>query len=68
MKKKIDYLILFFAMLVGSFVGQLTYHLMFPQKKHLCTCELCKSIRQLEAAEMVDSIIKERIVINVNKE
>jgi len=60
------------AALVGSFIGQTLSYAVFnssmPQQAHVCQCERCKLIRQLEAVEVLDSVIQDRIVININKE
>lgn len=60
---------------IGSVMGTLMAHILIaifsftpPSKRHLCTCEYCKTVRQREAVEVIDSIIKERIVININGE
>jgi len=56
------------AFAIGSTIGNVISHFIWPQKRHLCQCEYCKTVRQREAVEVIDSIIHERIVINVNKE
>lgn len=63
-------IVLTLAFAVGSFIGHGIGWAMFDRKKtsHICQCETCKTIRQLESIELVDSIIHERIVINIEKE
>ena len=68
MKKKLD-------IFIGAIMGTLLAHILIaivsytpPSKRHLCTCEYCKTVRQREAVEVLDSIIKERIVINISEE
>jgi hypothetical protein len=69
MKDKIIIGIIFLmAFAIGSTIGNVISHFIWPQKRHLCQCEYCKTMRQREAVEVIDSIIHERIVINVNKE
>lgn len=69
MKDKIIIDIIFLmAFAIGSTIGNVISHFIWPQKRHLCQCEYCKTMRQREAVEVIDSIIHERIVINVNKE
>lgn len=69
MKDKIIIGIIFLmAFAIGSMIGNVISHFIWPQKRHLCQCEYCKTVRQREAVEVIDSIIHERIVINVNKE
>ncbi len=69
MKDKIIIGIIFLlAFAIGSTIGNVISHFIWPQKRHLCQCEYCKTVRQREAVEVIDSIIHERIVINVNKE
>jgi len=65
----------FVGFFVGAFVGTIIGHIFIalicyvpPSKRHLCTCEYCKTVRQREAVEVLDSIIKERIVINISEE
>ena len=55
------------AFVAGSVIGHGIGFMMFDQRHHphLCRCEACKVTRQLEACEVIDSIIKERVVINV---
>jgi len=67
-KKEKTILLLFFA--IGSFIGHGMGWAIFDRKStsHVCQCETCKVIRQLEAVEIVDSIIHDRIVINIGKE
>ena len=69
MKDKIIIGIIFIiSFAIGSTIGNVISHFIWPQKRHLCQCEYCKTVRQREAVEVIDSIIHERIVINVNKE
>ena len=69
MKDKIIIGIIFIiSFAIGSTIGNVISHFIWPQKCHLCQCEYCKTMRQREAVEVIDSIIHERIVINVNKE
>lgn len=58
------------AFTVGSFIGHGIGWSIFDRKStsHVCQCETCKVIRQLEAVEIVDSIFHDRIVINIEKE
>ena len=56
------------AFAIGSTIGNVISHFICPQQRHLCECEYCKTVRQREAVEVIDSIIHERIVINVEKE
>jgi hypothetical protein len=56
------------AFATGTIIGNMISYFIWPQSRHLCECEYCKTVRQREAVEIVDSIIHERIVINVNKE
>lgn len=65
----------FVGFFVGAFVGTMIAHIILAafdytlsSKRHLCTCDYCKTVRQREAVEVLDSIIKERIVININGE
>ena len=56
---------------LGIAVGKGISHLLFcddsePKVQHMCTCDLCKVKRQLESCEVIDSIIKERVVIVQN--
>lgn len=60
--------IFFMAFVVGTTIGNVISHFICPETRHLCECEYCKTVRQREALEIVDSIIHERIVININKE
>lgn len=53
---------------IGTTLGNVISHFIWPHPRHLCECEYCKTVRQQEALEVVDSIIHERIVININKE
>ena len=53
---------------IGTIFGSGISHLLFcddsePRTQHMCQCELCKTRRQLESCEVIDSIIKDRIVI-----
>ncbi len=70
--KKKSILSLVFAAIVGSFIGEALIYALFnssmPQQAHVCQCERCKLIRQLETVEVLDSVIRDRIVININKE
>ncbi len=69
MKDKIIIGIIFIiSFAIGSTIGNVISYFICPQKRHLCQCEYCKTVRQREAVEVIDSIIHERIVINVNKE
>ena len=56
------------AFAIGSTIGNVISRIIWPQQRHLCECEYCKTVRQREAVEVIDSIIHERIVINVEKE
>lgn len=56
------------AFAIGSTIGNVISHFIWPYPHHLCECEYCKTVRQREAVEVVDSIIHDRIVINVTKE
>lgn len=56
------------AFAIGSTIGNVISYFIWPPKRHLCECEYCKTVRQREAVEIVDSIIHERIVINIEKE
>lgn len=56
------------AFAVGSTIGNVISYFSWPPKRHLCECEYCKTVRQREAVEIVDSIIRDCIVINVNNE
>lgn len=72
MKKKI--IIMLFVMIafaIGTIIGQTICFFIFPREpltNHVCTCEYCKLTRQLEAIEVVDSVIHDRIVINIERE
>ena len=69
-KEKIAELIVFtLTFAVGLSIGHGIGWAIFDRKKtsHICQCETCKTIRQLESIELVDSIIHERIVINIEK-
>ena len=69
MKDKIIIGIIFIiSVAIGSTIGNVISYFIWPPKRHLCQCEYCKIVRQREAVEVIDSIIHERIVINVNKE
>ena len=69
MKDKIIIGIIFIiSFAIGSTIGNVISYFIRPPKRHLCQCEYCKTVRQREAVEVIDSIINERIVINVNKE
>ena len=69
MKDKVIIGIIFLmAFAIGSTIGNVISYFIWPPKRHLCQCEYCKIVRQREAVEVIDSIIHERIVINVNKE
>jgi hypothetical protein len=63
MKEKVVMFFIFvLAFAFGSVLGHGIGYLLFDKNnKHLCTCEYCKTIRQLEACEVIDSIIKERM-------
>lgn len=70
--KNLKYILLLTLMFsVGSFVGHLASRLLFSSLSivpcHLCTCDNCKTVRQLEAVEVMDSVIRDRIIIEVNK-
>jgi len=69
-EKAVMYIILTLAFAVGSFIGHGIGWAVFDRHEtsHVCQCETCKTIRQLEAVEVVDSIIHDRIVININGE
>lgn len=56
------------AFAIGSIICNVISFFIWPPKHHLCECEYCKTVRQLEAVEIVDSIIHDRIVINIEKE
>lgn len=65
----------YIGIFVGALIGTLIGHIFIavicyvpPSKRHLCTCDYCKTVRQMEAVEVLDSVIKERIVITVNGE
>ena len=60
--------IFFTAAMAGTVVSGVINHALWDSQKHVCQCELCKTVRQREALEVVDSVIYERIVINVKKE
>lgn len=72
MKEKIIImLILMVAFTVGSIIGQTLGYFIFPREpltNHVCTCEYCKVTRQLEAIEIVDSLIHDRIVVNIEND
>ena len=56
------------AFAFGSFVGHGVGYMLFDRSnRHICTCEYCKTIRQIEACEVIDSIMHERLVINIEK-
>ena len=64
MKDKIVVGIIFvLAFAIGTTIGNVISYF-----RHICQCEYCKTVRQREAVEIVDSIIHERIVISVNKQ
>lgn len=49
---------------LGYVFGQGILHLLFcddsePKVHHMCTCDLCKTRRQLESCEVIDSITNE---------
>ena len=69
-EKTVELIVLTLAFVGGSFIGHGIGWIMFDRKEtsHICQCETCKTIRQLESIELVDSIIHERIVINIEKE
>ncbi len=56
------------AFAIGSTIGNIISHFIWPYPHHLCECEYCKTVRQREAIEVIDSIIHERIVINIDNE
>lgn len=62
----------FLGIIIGSIalvVGYETSRLLFcGDSEHMCTCDLCKTRRQLESCEVIDSIINERIVIVMNSD
>lgn len=60
--------IYFTAAMVGTIISGVLNYVLWGSQKHLCECEYCKTVRQQEALEVVDSIIHERIMININKE
>lgn len=64
-KKEIIVYTLSFA--IGSFIGKGIGFAVFKSTSHVCQCKTCKAIRQLEALEIVDSIINDKIVINIEK-
>jgi hypothetical protein len=50
MKDKIIIGIIFLmAFAIGSTIGNVISHFIWPQKRHLCQCEYCKTMRQREA-------------------
>ena len=67
MKEKIMiFAVLVLSFAIGSIIGHSIGYIIFDRpNRHLCTCESCKLTRQLEACEVIDSIINERIVINI---
>lgn len=69
-EKFISLIVYTLAFVIGSFIGHGIGWAIFGRKStsHVCQCETCKVIRQLEAVEIVDSIIHDRIVINIEKE
>lgn len=69
MKDKIIVGIIFvLAFAIGTTIGNVISYFIWPHSRHLCQCEYCKTVRQRESIEVIDSIIHERIVININKE
>lgn len=65
----------FVGFFVGAFVGTMIAQIILAafgytlsSKRHLCTCDYCKTVRQLETVEVFDSVIKERIFIITNDE
>lgn len=57
-----------FAFLFGHILSETLCYFIFPRKNHVCTCEYCKLTRQIEAIEVVDSVISDRIIIHAIKE
>ena len=70
-KTKVWFLLLSSAMvgvLIGNFISFSIECFVLPKpKQHLCECELCKTKRQLETCEVLDSIFTSKIEIEVNK-
>lgn len=60
--------IFFTAAMAGTVISGVINHILWGSQKHVCQCEYCKTVRQRETVEILDSIIHDRIVINVNKE
>ena len=53
-------IVIVFSYIFGFLIGNFTGHYLWPQKSyHVCQCERCKIIRQLETIELLDSIISE---------
>lgn len=69
MKKRTFLICLITGAFFGQILGDIVCSLLWPtESHHVCQCEHCKLIRQLEAIEVVDSVIQDRIVINISKE
>ena len=69
MKEKVVFgLIWLVAFAAGSTVGNVVSHFAFPHPRHMCECDYCKAVRKQEAVEVVDSIVRERIVISIGRE
>lgn len=72
MKKKfVIWLVYMSAAMVGVIVGdtwfEMTMRKFFPRRQHLCECEICKTKRQLETCEVLDSVFTSKIQIEINK-
>lgn len=67
--KFFDHLIMFVSVILGIFVGEMLWSAFSTQpydvRSHMCPCDACKVRRQLESIELIDSIIKDRIVFVV---
>ena len=64
---KKEYIWFYVFVFIGSLIGATIGHAIWRENRHLCQCEYCKIVRQREALEMVDSVIHDRIVINIEK-